>query len=209
MLLHMNANDRFSILSPAEQPVTGDRRAQIVRAATALFWEKGYHGASMRDIGERVGMLKGSLYTHVSNKEEILLEIVSATFRRLMDSVQPMLAESTTAEERLRRALYTHATIVSDDAAAASLFFHEGRHLDGEPGVWVRDAQNRYRLIWEKLLQAGVDTGEFRSDLDVRVAAVVALSIGDWAERVPVGADTDSRELADRFGTVLLEGCRA
>jgi len=205
----MNANDRFSILPPAERPIPRDRRAQIVRAATTLFWEKGYHGASMKDIGERVGMLKGSLYTHVSNKEEILLEIVSDTFRRFMDALQPLLVESTTAEERLRLALYTHATIVFDDAAAASLFFHESRHLDGEPGAWVRDAQNRYRLIWEKLLQAGVDSGEFRSDLDVKAAAVVALSNGDWAERVPAGTDTDSQELADRFGTVLLEGCRA
>jgi AcrR family transcriptional regulator len=208
MLLGMEANDRFSTIR-AEYLQPGERRAQIVSAATTLFWQKGYHGASMRDIGERVGMLKGSLYAHVSNKEEILLEIVSTTFRRLMDALSPLLAETDPCEERLRRAFLTHATIVLEDPAATFLFFHEARHLDGEPGTWIRDAQQRYQTVWERLLQAGVDSGAFRADLDVQAAAVIALSFGDWAARVPPGTSSSSLTLAERFGTVLLEGCLA
>ncbi len=163
----------------------------------------------MRDIGDRVGLLKGSLYAHVSNKEEILLEIVSTTFRRLMDALSPLLLDTTTAEERLRQAIAAHAAIVLGDPAAASMFFHESRHLEGEPGAWIRDAQRRYQTVWEKLLQAGVDSGEFRADLDVPVAAHVALSIGDWAERGPCGIGPELRSLTERFCAVLLEGCLA
>jgi len=178
-----------------------------LREATQLFWEKGYHGASMQDIGERVGMLKGSLYAHLSNKEEILLEIVSTTFRRLMDAVSPLLEMSMPATERFRLSVRAHAAIVLGDPAAASMFFYESRHLTGEPASWTRDAHHRYMSVWEKLLQTGVDSGEFRPDLDVKAIALLAISIGDWAERVPGSTGPDVATLADRLGEVLLLGC--
>lgn len=202
----MEANDRFST-TPSERLLPGERRAQIVRAGAQLFWEKGYHGASMQDIGDHVGMLKGSLYAHVANKEEILLEVVSTTFRLLMEAVSPLLDLSLPAAERLRMGMRAHATMVFGDPAAASMFFHESRHLAGVPGLWVQDAQRRYLATWERLLQLGVDSGEFRPDLDVEATAMIALSIGSWAAQLPRGEDLDVSVLADRFCAILLRGC--
>ncbi|HZD25745.1 MAG TPA: helix-turn-helix domain-containing protein, partial [Alphaproteobacteria bacterium] len=54
----------------------GERRArrhrEIMDAAAAVFSEKGFHGASTRDIAERVGLRQGSLYYHFPSKEAAL-----------------------------------------------------------------------------------------------------------------------------------------
>ncbi len=207
MLIAVQANDRFPATARLGRPLPGERRAEIVQAATTLFWQKGYHGASMQDIGEHVGMLKGSLYAHVANKEEILLEIVSTTFRRLMDAVLPLLDEPLSCAERLQQAVRAHASIVLGDPAAAAMFFYESRHLAGVPGSWVEDSQRRYMSLWQKLLQAGVDSSEFRPDLDIAAAAALAMSIGAWSQRKQAGTEIDVAEAADRFSALLLRAC--
>src|SRR5947209_3285787 len=87
------------------RPPVGARREQIVEEAATLFSVKGYHGTSMQDIAERVGLLKGSLYAHVANKEEVLLEIVSTASRHFMAAVEPAARGEEPAPERLRLAL--------------------------------------------------------------------------------------------------------
>ena len=48
------------------------QRAQAIRCAAAVFAEKGFHGASTKDIAERIGIKQGSLYYYFKSKEEAL-----------------------------------------------------------------------------------------------------------------------------------------
>ena len=54
-----------------------DTRQRIIDTATELFTERGYAGTSVRDIAERLGMTKGSLYYHFSSKEDLLYALMS------------------------------------------------------------------------------------------------------------------------------------
>lgn len=49
-----------------------ERRAQIVDAAVLVFAEKGFDGASMRDIAREVGVTEGLLYHYFESKEQLL-----------------------------------------------------------------------------------------------------------------------------------------
>src|SRR5690242_9589216 len=51
------------------------RKEVILKAAAALFREKGYKAASMRDLAERVGVEAASLYNHIRSKSELLHDI--------------------------------------------------------------------------------------------------------------------------------------
>lgn len=75
---------------PAAQPVgrprSGDRvrpggtpREEILDAAAELFTSRGFAATSTRTIADAVGIRQASLYYHVSNKEELLAELLSAT----------------------------------------------------------------------------------------------------------------------------------
>jgi AcrR family transcriptional regulator len=70
-----------------------DTRARILEGARELFVQRGYAGTSVRDISERVGMTKGSLYYHFVSKEELL----SALLTPLLDAMDECVASATTA----------------------------------------------------------------------------------------------------------------
>ncbi|MGI2032908.1 TetR/AcrR family transcriptional regulator [Rhizobium panacihumi] len=54
-------------------------KEQITAAARDLFREKGYAGASMQDLADRVGLRKASLYMRFPNKEALVPEVLEMT----------------------------------------------------------------------------------------------------------------------------------
>ncbi|HEY2669578.1 MAG TPA: helix-turn-helix domain-containing protein, partial [Rugosimonospora sp.] len=71
----------------------GETRQRIIDAARDLFVERGYAGTSVRDISERLGMTKGSMYYHFASKDELLHALVSP----LVDEVDAFIADATAA----------------------------------------------------------------------------------------------------------------
>ena len=53
------------------------RRNELTRQAARLFAEKGYHGTSIGEIAEAMGVQKGSLYAHISSKQDLLYETMA------------------------------------------------------------------------------------------------------------------------------------
>src|ERR1700687_4952395 len=56
-------------------PLAHDKHAEIFSAALKLFQAKGYHGASMQDLANAVGIQKASLYYYIRSKEELLVTV--------------------------------------------------------------------------------------------------------------------------------------
>jgi AcrR family transcriptional regulator len=50
------------------------RKEELSRQAARLFAAKGYHGTSIGDLAESMGVQKGSLYAHIGGKEDLLYE---------------------------------------------------------------------------------------------------------------------------------------
>ena len=66
------------------------RRNELTRAAARLFAEKGYHGTSTADLAEALGVQKGSLYSHIQSKADLLWEVArdgAAAFHAALDAV--------------------------------------------------------------------------------------------------------------------------
>ena len=108
-------------------PVSADR---ILQAATRLFGERGYPSTSMRDIGDAVGLLAGSLYSHISSKEALLFKIVDTGLDRYLDAVTPIATSDDPADVRLREAIRAHVRLVADNV--------EGVIVKGS-GHWLMD----------------------------------------------------------------------
>jgi len=64
-------------------------RHEIVAVARDLMRAKGYAGTSMKDVADRVGLLKGSLYSHFASKEELVPEVLSLTFGEAFRGLTP------------------------------------------------------------------------------------------------------------------------
>ncbi|OGA12694.1 MAG: hypothetical protein A3G25_12280 [Betaproteobacteria bacterium RIFCSPLOWO2_12_FULL_63_13] len=92
---------------------TGDRRDQIILAASQLFVKHGYSGTSMRDIADRVGMLPGSVYHYYPSKEDLFVAIHREGFRRLMHNIQEAIHGGSDPWERLELACAEHINDVA------------------------------------------------------------------------------------------------
>src|SRR2546430_13036576 len=104
------------------------RRSELTRQAARLFAEKGYHGTSVGDLAQAMGVQKGSLYSHMDSKEDLLYETMrdgAVAFHAALDSVP----ERIPAAERIRLALRAHLRVVAEQLDVATVFLRAGRYL--------------------------------------------------------------------------------
>ncbi len=182
------------------------RRDELVAVATRLFAERGYHGTSMADLAEAMGVQKGSLYSLTESKQELLVAVTregAAAFHTALDGV----SEDAAPLERIRLALRAHLAVVSAQVDAATVFTREWRFLE-EPGrAAFRTERRRYEERWHELLREASERGALRADVDIEDAVLLVLSAANWAYTwLRPGADTDA--LGDRFCAILLDGLR-
>jgi TetR/AcrR family transcriptional regulator, cholesterol catabolism regulator len=182
------------------------RRAELTRAAARLFAQKGYHGTSVADLAEALGVQKGSLYTHIDAKADLLWEVAregAEAFHAALDAVPddgPVL-------DRIGAALRAHLRVVAEQLDVATVFVREWRYLEGERRDQFVAERRRYEERVRALFREGRDLGLLRPDLDDGAAALLALSAANWAYTwLRPGSETD--ELADRFTALLLDGMR-
>jgi TetR/AcrR family transcriptional regulator, cholesterol catabolism regulator len=182
------------------------RRTELTRVAARLFAEKGYHGTSVGDLAEALGVQKGSLYSHIESKADLLWEVCregAAAFHAALDAVPdegPVL-------DRIRAALRAHLRVVAEQLDVATVFVREWRYLEGDRREAFVAERRRYEERFRALFREGREHGELRADLDDGTAALLALSAANWAYTwLRPGTDTDG--LADRFTALLVDGIR-
>jgi AcrR family transcriptional regulator len=182
------------------------RKSELTRQAARLFAEKGYHGTSIGDLAEAMGVQKGSLYAHIESKADLLWEVArdgAAAFHAALDEVP----EELKALEKIRRALRAHLRVVAEQLDVATVFIREWRYLEGPRREEFVAERRRYEERFRAFFREGRELGELRTDLDDATATLLALSAANWAYTwLRPGADTD--ELADRFFAMLLDGTR-
>src|SRR5437870_3022690 len=182
------------------------RKSQLAREAARLFAEKGYHGTSIGDLAKAMGVQKGSLYAHISSKEDLLYETMregADAFHAALDGIP----EDLPATEKIRLALRGHLRVVAEQLDVATVFMREWRYLEGDRWEEILTERRRYEDRVRALFRDGRELGGLRSDLDDVTAALLTLSAANWAYTwLQPGRDTD--ELADRFFVLLLDGMR-
>ncbi len=70
----------------------------IVAAAAKVFRTKGYHAATVRDIADEVGILKGSLYHHFESKEALLYLVVKEPIAQMFRTIAEPTSSSRAGE---------------------------------------------------------------------------------------------------------------
>ncbi len=182
------------------------RRDQLTREAARLFAERGFHGTSMGDLAEALGVQKGSLYSLTGSKQQLLLDTMregARSFHAELDEVP----ERAPAVERVRPALRGHLRVVAEQLDVATVFTREWRYLEDAGRTEILAERRRYEERWRALFQEGVESGGLRTDVDAGSAALLVLSAANWAYTwLAPGRDTD--ELADRFTAIVVDGIR-
>ena len=82
-----------------EVRVTSARLREIYDAAARVFSEKGYDGASIQDVADAVGILKGSLYYYIDTKQDLLFGIIDEVHRDTLRSLEEWVAVDGDADQ--------------------------------------------------------------------------------------------------------------
>ncbi len=181
---------------------TRNTREDVVAAAGRLFAARGYHGTSMRDLGRELGLQGSSLYSHVSSKEDLLVEVIERGAEHFHASAVRAMAGSDDPAEQLRSLIAGHIDVVLDHSDEVKTFLDEARALDDPNRDTVIAVRDAYEQTFRDVIRAGSDRGVYTVGLDPKITAIFVLSILNATERWydrsgPLGRDDVVREMVD------------
>lgn len=181
-------------------------REDILDAAAQVFSQKGYHAASMQDIAQAVNLRKGSLYHHVSSKQEILVDLLDRALDLLIERIFGVLDQSASPEEKLRQAMRVYLETLVEYADLSAVLLLEHRSL--EPQLHSRHVPRRDRFegMWRDLIHEGKEAGAFCCS-SPSLAARALLGVMNWTITWyrPEG-DLSAAQIAEQFADLFLRG---
>jgi AcrR family transcriptional regulator len=201
-----------SELAPSSPPAAGGarpREADLLATATRLFRERGFHATSMQDLGQALGMNRGSLYHYIVGKDELLWMILIRAFDLLEARVVPILQSDASPLDRLRGAIHAHLGVAADHADELSLIHIELRSLPPDRRVQMIERRNAYEALWRAAISEGMADGSLRA-FDVRLAGIGILSACNWfTQWFRPNGSLSVDEVAERFCDLFLIGLAA
>ena len=203
--------------SPAA-PKTGGRalskqrtRERILAAARTLFNERGYDGATVRDIARAAGLSTGAVFASFADKAELFDEIVAADYRALETEMVRALAGADDVEAALLgvfgAAYRSHAHQLPMVCAAMSA----GWMRDAPQGRRSREALKPIVRLVGEALEAGVARGELIAEADIGLLRDIVWEIYLSGYRVAVYDNLTAEAMITRLGgqlRLILAGVR-
>jgi AcrR family transcriptional regulator len=190
----------------AKAPQGGARLQQIIDAAARVFRDKGYDGATLRDIAREAGLLPGSLYYHIRSKEDLLRLIVEQPIRDLHAHLEEIAASDALASHKLAQAIAAHLRCFERHYPYLFVNLRNMLQVDSMRSS-MRKRAKRYEGFWQQILSQGVKTGEFPADLDVKVTAFAILGMCNWMHRwYRQEGRLSMEEVIQQFTRLVLQG---
>lgn len=193
---------------PSTRRSTSQRRRapQIIDAAARVFAERGFHGATTQDIANVLGIRQASLYYYFSSKEAALELVCLKGVEGFFEAAKAIAARPGSARKRLISLISSHLSPLVDRADFVKVFLKERQHLPSESrrriGRWSRGLER----IFEEVIKEGVAKGEFRADVDIRLAALAILGMCNAASSWHRKENVDVADIADQFARLVIDG---
>lgn len=156
-----------------------NRDSEILEAATTVFSQKGYSAASLQEIADRVGILKGSLYHYIDSKESLLFRILSSSHQAAVGIMTDVDALELPTEQKFVTYIRELVLWYMQHLDRAALYQNEWRFLEGDFGKDVRAHRRRFAAYMRKMIEDAVDQGLAPKDLDIETATRFILSAID------------------------------
>ncbi|MEN6440800.1 MAG: TetR/AcrR family transcriptional regulator [Syntrophobacter sp.] len=183
-----------------EQESTRDR---IIDVAENLFWEKGYHGASMRTVADACHCRPGNLYNYFKSKEELLYEVFTRQMETILPHIKPLANDTRNSPtERMRRLIKVHLNVIMN-ASKGYFFDSESKHLSARYRKKIIKMRDVYDKTLRKIIREGIEIGEF-SETDENLAAIYISSI---IVRCKIWYSPDGKLTLDELAESILEFC--
>jgi len=182
------------------------RWLEILKAAAEVFYEKGYDAATLQDIADRVGILKGSIYYYIKTKSDLLDGLLIEVHNEGLEMIAKRAATEGTVFDKLDAMVRGHIEYMVRNQAKTTVYLHELKALDPER----REALFRghdFRDQFLFVIRKGQSEGLILPDLDPKLTSQTMLgwinSLYQWYRPSP---RKPAKLIADHFITIMLRG---
>ncbi|MCQ4122231.1 TetR/AcrR family transcriptional regulator [Rhodococcus tibetensis] len=174
--------------------------SKVLAAALAAFVEKGYDGASIREIASRAGLSVPGLYHHYPSKQALLVGLTNAVMRELLDRSRAAVAEAgPTPGERFDAVIESLLRFHMYRREQSFVASRETRSMELESRrayIALRDEQQQ---LVDDIVRDGVTAGLFRTPFPEdasRAVVTMCVSVATWyREDGPLSPD----EIVERY----------
>ncbi len=200
--------------APPVEPA--DRRKQILRAAIAVFAERGFHKTRVSDIAKRAGVAYGLIYHYFDSKDAVLNSVFEDSWGIFLKVLRDIAADHTKpASERLIAISDLLVGALRMEPALVQVIIQEVSRSDrfGTPGKV--DAFAAALGVVEQLIREGQAQHELRADLDAQVGAYLffgaleTVCTGFMLGKIACATDQDADNIKHTLRRTFLEGLRA
>lgn len=190
---------------------TGER---IIQAALELFVRYGYHGTSINQITQKIGLSKGALYSHFSSKGELLLQIIEKFDSQYIEKLIKTVSDyEGNALEKLNSAIdFSSKYALENPNLCFFLTFltmELNANVDFQPAL--KRVYRKYEKLISDVIKHGISQGLIKKSIDPDMGALIFMAIHDgvlhqwYLNRFYV----DGRNYVKTFRTIFMEGFKA
>jgi len=185
------------------------QRQHAIRAAAAVFAEKGFHGASTKNIAERMGIKQGSLYYYFKSKEEALGAVCLFGIEDYVQRMDQIAISDQPFEAKLMATITSHLSSYREKNEALKVHNDERLYLPEEKRAGLKQLGSHYRQSLERIFEEGVRSGALRDSLDCHFAAQSVIGICNaWGEIIVRDPEVDIFQVIQKCTDLLLNGFR-
>jgi len=154
-----NGNDKIEL-----------RKDQIRTATLRCFSQYGFNKTTMDDIASAIGMKKASLYYYYKNKETVFCEMVESEVQSFLEKAEETISRTKSATNKLFLLIkfeteYFQEKVGMFDLSVSTIIEAQPLLNKMKEKVRLKDVD-----LWAKIIQEGIDKGEFRKCNAAKVA---------------------------------------
>lgn len=161
-------------------PKPVDMKDAIIKESAKLFLSNGFHGTSVKEITEAVGIGRGTLYWYFKSKDEILECLIRKFDAVFVGGLIDVVSNCDGNFIAKYRAFHKYATEFARDNRELGLVFnallHEIVGTGTKADEIVRIVYERYRAFIENMLENGKKDGSVKQEIDTVVFAHVIIA---------------------------------
>lgn len=135
-----------------DMPLVRERRDRLIKAAIEVVKEKGFHAATMRDIGRAADMTQGTIYNYVQSKDDVLFLVCDRLVTEYQEETRKALEMISDPIERVRSGARAVAEVIYQHQDEILLIFQNGHLLDKQSLRVILARVDGFARLFEKFI---------------------------------------------------------
>lgn len=164
-----------------------EKQKKIIQSAASVFSQKGFVRTTVSDIAQEAGIGKGTFYEYFESKEAVIYLVFEYFMEELIPDFQGILQKSISASEKISYMIKEFSRILQSKEKQDLLSLTFDIWAEGIRSQNHRDSleskMNRFYKDYGEsvmnVLEQGIQSGEFRSDIRTDVEASVLIGLLD------------------------------